>query len=110
MSGARVEPLIFKVQGIVLKVLSERTMIYAACAYCRKKVMQDHGGWFCEKCQKVSTDCKYTYNFSVLIGDFTSSVLAQVMGPEVGDLILGMPASSLKEIVENQDGESDSQK
>jgi replication factor A1 len=71
---------------------------YPACPACKKKLMAADGGygWRCERCAKTFPECNETYNFSVQVGDFTTSVYAQVMGETVGDQIMGMPASELK--------------
>jgi replication factor A1 len=79
--------------------MSERSLWYPACTECKKKVNPaDNDAWFCERCNKTFPECNTTYNFTLRLGDYTSSVYAQVMGDSVGDLFWEMSARQLQEI------------
>jgi len=55
--------------------MADKGFSYPACPECKKKVIEAGagGGWRCERCNKTFDDCNHTYNFSVLLGDFTSA-------------------------------------
>ena len=69
-------------------------MFYLACPECRKKVIDDGRGYFCESCNKCQEEARPTYNFTFRIQDCTDSLMVQCIG-EAGDQILGMQASEL---------------
>ena len=77
-----------------------RTLFYTACKECKKKVNPSDLGYFCEKCRKEYQECDYAYNFTLRIGDYTSSIYAQVLGESVGNAFWGMTAKDLKELME----------
>ena len=58
----------------------ERQMYYLACPSCKKKVVDDTTGYNCEKCQKVFDSAVPTYNFSLKISDYSSSIAVQELG------------------------------
>ena len=77
-----------------------RQLLYTACKECKKKVNPSDLGYFCERCRKEYQECDYAYNFSMRIGDYTSSIYAQVLGESVGNAFWGMTAKELKELME----------
>ena len=72
------EPQYFKMVGEIIRVMADKSFHYTACPECKKKVLpSDSGhGWRCEKCSKNYDDCNHTYNFSVMLGDFTNAIYA----------------------------------
>jgi replication factor A1 len=71
---------------------------YNACVECKKKVLNENGGWFCEKCSKTYPTCNMVYNFNLKIEDFTGIQYGQVFGETVGDAVFGMNARDLNAI------------
>lgn len=79
---------------------SDRMLYYASCPDCRKKVNPEgEEGFRCENCNRVFSDCKYLYNFTARVGDFSNSFYVQFLG-DIGDQLLGIPAKQLKEMKE----------
>jgi ribosomal protein L37AE/L43A len=80
LNGQSENPKYFKCIGSIMRLsyVPGKQLYYTACTECKKKVNPNESapGWWCEKCSKVYPDCNPTYNFSVCIGDFTSSVYA----------------------------------
>lgn len=60
--------------------------------------MQNNPRWFCERCAKPVSECQYVYNFTVLIGDCTDQIYANVLGESPGEQIVGCAASDLVEL------------
>lgn len=70
----------------------ERKPYYLACPTCKKKVTDQDNGYFCENCAKTYGEAVPTYNFSFMLSDCSSKITVQCLG-EIGDSIVGMPAS-----------------
>lgn len=72
---------VYKVIGQVDRIMGDRPVYYNACPECKKKVTP-HGDsdWHCEKCQKYMSECNPTYNFTLRVADFYTSVYANVLG------------------------------
>lgn len=100
LSGADPQPKVFKVKGYTSRIMSDRSMYYASCPECKKKVTpNDQGiGYYCERCQKAHAECKFQYNFSMRIEDFTSQIYSQILGESPGEHIMGMTANDFKQL------------
>lgn len=92
------DTLFLRVQGEVLEVATECNMFYSACRDCKKRVLPETNGWYCERCQKLFQDCRYTYQFIVKIGDMSGAINANVIGNAVGEALFGITAENLREI------------
>jgi replication factor A1 len=71
---------------------------YNACTECKKKVLNEGGSWFCEKCSKTYPTCNMVYNFNLKIEDFSGMQYGQVFGETVGNQVFGMSAKDLHAI------------
>lgn len=66
-----------------------------ACKVCRRKMVElSDQNYSCEYCHLFSTDGVPNYMFSCVFMDFSDSVILNVIGNEVGEEIIGQPASS----------------
>ena len=103
MSGDN--PAYFVISGIISMIFcgdesNPRPMFYLACQLCKKKVIDEATGYRCERCDKTFKDAVPTYNFGLIIADFTDSHIFSVLG-DAGEEILGMPATQFYEIHDN---------
>jgi replication factor A1 len=53
--------------------------------------MEENSGFRCENCQRTFTESNLSYNYSVRIGDYSSTMYMQCMG-EIGEAFIGMSA------------------
>ena len=65
----------FKINGYISKIMYDemRTMYYLGCPDCKKKVMEENGGYKCENCNKVHQTCLTGYIYSARVNDFTGT-------------------------------------
>jgi hypothetical protein len=87
----------FRVSGYIPKVIDrDGKLTFPACIDCHKKLVQmpDQQKYSCEFCQKIVTQCEETYNFGLILMDFTNQCQVQVLGNEIGAAIMGHQASS----------------
>lgn len=68
----------YTITGFVSSILhgeegNPKPLFYLACPSCKKKVLDEHNGYKCERCDKIFQDAVPTYNFAVRISDFTDS-------------------------------------
>ena len=80
----------------------DKQMFYMACKVCKKKVIDEHDGFRCERCDKNSQEAVPTYNFTVRVTDHTDSITLQCLG-EVGQAFLGMDATDFHAIHEDME-------
>lgn len=52
-----------------------------------------HDKYSCEYCHLFSSDGVPSYNFSCILMDLSDSIILNVIGNEMGEAILGQPAS-----------------
>lgn len=92
----------FKISGYIGRIMYDdmRQMYYLACPECKKKVIEEHGGYKCEQCGKIFQQCNTNYTYTAKINDFTGGQFFQFMG-ESGDNVMGMPASDFRTFKEN---------
>jgi replication factor A1 len=96
MSGR--ETVFFVINGFINTVFcgdenNPRPMYYLACSACKKKVIDDNSGYFCERCDKTFQAAVPTYNFAMRVSDFTDGHIFNLMG-EAGNTIIGVPADT----------------
>ncbi|CUA67759.1 Replication factor A protein 1 [Rhizoctonia solani] len=93
----------FTSRATIVHIKSDNVM-YPACGSdnCSKKVSEVHDGWRCEKCEKTFPKPKYRYIMSLSVADYTQSAWLQVFN-DPGELILGMTASELHELKEENE-------
>lgn len=88
----------FNVKGTVQNILysDERPFHYLSCLTCRKKLIDENQGYWCESCGKHYEQAAPCYNYSVKFNDFSDMVYAGVLGEEIGAALLnGMPCADL---------------
>lgn len=97
---------IFTLNGYVSRIKNQDKIFYLACPNdnCRKKVMEEAGGYKCDNCSKIYPTCKATYMISAKISDFTDSLYIN-FAREQGEAIIGMPAEAFKTKSENMTSE-----
>lgn len=63
----------FKISGYISRIMYDdmRMMFYLACPDCKKKVLEEAGGFRCETCNKVHQTCNTNYVYTARINDFT---------------------------------------
>ena len=83
----------YKVNGFLSWFQNDESklMYYLSCPTCKKKVIDEAGGYRCEKCQKTFNEAIPIYNFAFRLNDFTNGLILQCLG-EVGEQIMGVPA------------------
>ncbi|CAE6447482.1 unnamed protein product [Rhizoctonia solani] len=93
----------FTTRATIIHIKSDNVM-YPACGSdnCSKKVTEVHDGWRCEKCEKTFPKPKYRYIMSLSVADYTQTAWLQVFN-DPGELILGMTASELHELKEENE-------
>ena len=75
-------------------VSQDRPIFYMGCKVCRRKMVElPDQKYSCEDCHLFSTDGVPNYNFSCYLMDFSDYVILNVIGNEMGEIILGQPAS-----------------
>ena len=77
-----------------------RMMFYLACPECKRKVIEEMGGFRCEKCNLVHGTCNVSYSFTAKITDLSGNVFLSFMG-DTGDTIMGMTGAEFKRYKEN---------
>lgn len=94
----------YKVQGFANFVSAEapEKLFYNACSECKRKLYEQTEGWKCENCNKFYTEPVPTYMFSAKIQDFSGDCYLQFMR-EQGENFLGMSATDLKNLIEEED-------
>lgn len=100
MNNLNPEPKMFKISATISRIMSDRPLFYESCPECKKKVTpNDHSnGFYCERCQKAFERCKYHYNFTLRLSDFSGTIYGQVMGDNPGDSLMEMSAEDLKQV------------
>ncbi|CAE6422825.1 unnamed protein product [Rhizoctonia solani] len=93
----------FTARATIIHIKSDNIM-YPACGSdnCSKKVTEVHDGWRCEKCEKSFPKPNYRYIMSLSVADYTQTAWLQVFN-DPGELILGMTASELHELKEENE-------
>ncbi|QRV87991.1 damaged DNA binding protein [Ceratobasidium sp. AG-Ba] len=93
----------FTVRATVIHIKGDSIM-YPACGSdnCSKKVTEMHDGWRCEKCEKTFAKPNYRYIMSLSVADYTQTAWLQAFN-EPGEMILGMTASNLHDIKEEDE-------
>ncbi|CEL63789.1 Replication factor A protein 1 OS=Schizosaccharomyces pombe (strain 972 / ATCC 24843) GN=ssb1 PE=1 SV=1 [Rhizoctonia solani AG-1 IB] len=93
----------FTTRATIIHIKSDNIM-YPACGSdnCSKKVTEVHDGWRCEKCEKSFPKPNYRYIMSLSVADYTQTAWLQVFN-DPGELILGMTASELHELKEENE-------
>ncbi|QRW16474.1 damaged DNA binding protein [Rhizoctonia solani] len=93
----------FTTRATIIHIKSDNIM-YPACGSdnCSKKVTEVHDGWRCEKCEKTFPKPNYRYIMSLSVADYTQTAWLQVFN-DPGELILGMTASELHELKEENE-------
>ena len=65
----------FKVNGMIMKVFPGDNDYYLACPKCRKKVMEEGGGFRCEKqCNEFFAKCDIIYMLKASFMDYSRSI------------------------------------
>jgi len=59
----------FKISGYVATIVANDREFYTACPECKKKVQEQSGGWYCEKCVKTFPQCELIYMLLVRFQD-----------------------------------------
>ncbi|TBU09826.1 replication factor A protein 1 [Hamiltosporidium magnivora] len=80
--------------------IKEDSLWYNSCIgdQCNKKVvLEDNGGYRCEKCNKIYDDCNVRYMISVHVGDFTGQLWLTLFD-EAATRIFGISAKDLKNL------------
>lgn len=67
---------------------------------CRRKVVEDQGGYRCEHCNKTFASFNPTYMITAKISDFTESIFVN-FAREHGTALMGMSATEFKEFKES---------
>ncbi|KAG9238114.1 replication factor-a protein 1 [Amylocarpus encephaloides] len=82
--------------------IKQETISYPACASenCNKKVTDVGEGWRCEKCEVTHPAPEHRYIMTINASDHTGSIYLNCFD-DVGRLIMGMTASQLMDIREN---------
>ncbi|CAE6450332.1 unnamed protein product [Rhizoctonia solani] len=93
----------FTTRATIIHIKADNIM-YPACGSdnCSKKVTEVHDGWHCEKCAKTFPKPSYRYIMSLSVADYTQTAWLQVFN-DPGELILGMTASELHELKEENE-------
>lgn len=104
LNNPNAEPRIFKVSAMISRIMADRPLFYESCPECKKKVTpNDHSnGFYCVRCQKAFEKCKYAYNFTTRIADFSGHVYVSALGDQ-GDSLIGMTAEKLRESFDLKD-------
>ncbi len=82
--------------GVIPLILGQdRPIFYTACKVCRRKMVElaDYK-YSCEYCHLFSSDGVPSYMFSCIFMDLSDSIILNVIGNEMGEAILGQPAST----------------
>eukprot|EP00117_Sycon_ciliatum_P047689 scpid61187/ scgid34036/ Replication protein A 70 kDa DNA-binding subunit; Replication factor A protein 1; Single-stranded DNA-binding protein len=92
------KPDYFSTMATIL-YLKKDNCLYQACPAddCKKKVLEDNGGYRCEKCDKTYPDFKYRLLLSCNVGDFSSNQWVTSFN-EQAELFLGKSAAELGEL------------
>lgn len=93
------KPDYFTFKGTVAFIKSEGCA-YPACPECRKKVVMEHSGWRCEKCQKTYDAPQWKYVMTANIEDATSQMFVSLFD-ETGTTIMEMGAGEFISLKEN---------
>lgn len=96
-------PDFFAVRATIIHIKGDNVM-YPACGSdgCSKKVTEVHDGWRCEKCEKTFPKPNYRYIMSLSVADHTQTAWLQAFN-EPGEMVLGMTASELHELKEENE-------
>ena len=94
----------FFLNGYVSKIKNDDRIYYPACKTenCRKKVIEDAGGFRCENCGKSNTNFNPSYMFSACISDFTESIYVN-FARDQGTSLMGMSAEAFRTFKETND-------
>jgi replication factor A1 len=93
----------FQTEGTIMSIKHDLTapICYNACCNldCLKKVVHDpvSNMWICEKCNQSHNNPNIRYILSLIIADKSGSLWANVFN-EVGEQILGRPASAIQSL------------
>lgn len=85
--------------------IKQEGVSYPACRSegCNKKVLEDgEGGWRCEKCDKSHESPEYRYIMTISVNDHTGQQWLNCFD-EVGRQILGMDATALQKLKEEDE-------
>ena len=96
----------FFLNGYVSMIKNDDRIYYPACKNenCRRKVVEDNGGYRCENCGKTSETYSPTYMIMARISDFTDSLYVYFTR-ENGTSLMGKSAEQFKEFKENNSEE-----
>ena len=91
----------FTIVAIIKNVVG-RSLYYASCATCKKKVNQIGDQWKCEKCDVEMEEPMYRYVVSMDIADTTGEAQVQLFDQEA-TAVFGMTANKMHELVKEMD-------
>jgi len=93
----------FCAQASIMHIRAEN-IAYPACPTCGKKVIEQHDGWRCEKCDRSHEKPQYRYIIAMATADHSGQAWLQGFN-DVGEVIFGMTADALMEIKQRNDVE-----
>jgi replication factor A1 len=99
--GSSDEAEYFAVKATIIYVKQDNVS-YPSClsAGCNKKVIQEDGGWRCEKCNMLHEKPEYRYILSINVSDHTGQLWLSCFD-DAGRQVMGMSADELHELQEN---------
>ncbi|KAL6301589.1 replication factor-a protein [Sparassis latifolia] len=95
----------FNARATVMHIKADN-IAYPGCTSqdCKKKVVETHDGWRCEKCNKTYEKPEYRYVISMAVADYTGQAWLQGFN-DVGEAVFSMKADKLVEIKQRDDAE-----
>ncbi|EKM55320.1 uncharacterized protein PHACADRAFT_255854 [Phanerochaete carnosa HHB-10118-sp] len=103
--GGGDKPDFFSAHATIMHIKSDN-IAYPACQNqgCNKKVIEQHDGWRCEKCDKVFERPSYRYIMAMAVADHSGQVWFQCFN-EAGVVIFDMTADQLVELKDRDDAQ-----
>ncbi|KAH9950187.1 replication factor-a protein [Amylocystis lapponica] len=101
--GMQDKPDMFCARATIMHIRPEN-IAYPACPTCGKKVIEQHDGWRCEKCDRSHEKPQYRYIIAMATADFSGQLWMQGFN-DVGEIVFGMTADALMEIKQRDDAE-----
>ncbi|KAI0093894.1 replication factor-A protein 1 [Irpex rosettiformis] len=95
-TGDRAE--FFSARATIMHIKNDN-LAYAACQKenCNKKVIEQHDGWRCEKCDISFPKPSYRYILSMAVADCSGQAWLQGFN-DAGQVVFGVPADELMEL------------
>lgn len=103
--GGGDKPDYFAARATIMHIKSDN-IAYPACQTqgCNKKVIEQHDGWRCEKCDKVYERPSYRYIMAMAVADHSGQVWFQCFN-DAGVVVFNMTADELIELKTRDDAQ-----